>query len=124
VVEGHSPIDTGWHTLPIPQTGSPASARAKTARRVRFDLLLSPQEAMDAGPEFDQADSGGLYAWQTRVPPPPNLTLSDKNDHARTAALCSVGVSLLIDLPHRRETAVLWSPEHAVRQAALHRQRR
>jgi hypothetical protein len=124
VVEGHAPIGAGWHALPMPLTSSPAPARTRTGRRVRFDLLISPQEAIDAGPEFDQSDSGWLYAWQTPIPPPPNLTLSDKNDRARAAAMRRIGVMLLIDLPHRAETAVLWSPDHAILEAALDRLRR
>jgi hypothetical protein len=123
VVEGHSPAGFGWHAVPIPLTGTTASTKLRTVRRTRFDLLLSPQELIDAGPELDVADAGWLYAWQTPNPPPQNLILSDRTDRGRRAAMQGAGVSLLIDLPHRKETAVLWSPTHGHLHAALDRLR-
>jgi hypothetical protein len=49
------------------------------------------------------------------------LRLSDKTGEPRAAALRRAGVSLLIDLPHRAETAVLWSPDRGTLDAALRR---
>ncbi len=88
---------------------------------MRFDLCVSPQEAIDAGPELDQSDQGWLYAWQVPGKPPEHLALSQKQGPSRSAAMRGVGVTLLIDLPHRRETAVLWSPDRPHLMAALNR---
>jgi hypothetical protein len=82
---------------------------------------MAPEEVVDAGPDLDAADQGWLYAWQTPRQPPQHLRLGDKHGEARAAALRGAGVTLLIDLPHRGETAVLWSPDRATLDAALRR---
>jgi len=121
VLEGHSPIGAGWHDLPITLASESADVHNRSVRNVRFDLLLTPKEIVDAGPDLDAADQGWLYAWQTSHQPPKHLRLSEKHGEARTAALRGANVTLLIDLPHRGETAVLWSPDRAILDAALQR---
>ncbi len=121
MIEGHSPIGAGWHAHPVALTGDPTSMRTRTVRGIRFDLCLSPQEAIDAGPELDHSDQGWLYAWQVPRKPPQHLMLSQKHGPARRSAMRGVAVTLLIDLPHRRETAVLWSPDRRQLEAALNR---
>lgn len=121
VIEGHSPVRPGWHALPVPLTGEPISLRTRTVRNVRFDMRVSPQDAIDAGAELDNSDQGWLYAWQVPTEPPANLMLSQKQGHARTAALRAAGVALFIDLPHSGETAVLWSPQRELLDAAVGR---
>jgi hypothetical protein len=121
VIEGHSPVDAGWHVLPMALTGNLTSIRTRTVRRVRFDICVSPQEAIDAGSELDESDQGWLYAWQVPLKPPSDLMLSQKQGRSRVAAMRGVGVTLLIDLPHRRETSVLWSPDRHLLNTALDR---
>ncbi|MGV9674027.1 hypothetical protein ACWDSJ_01990 [Nocardia sp. NPDC003482] len=121
VIEGHSPMTPGWHAHPIALSGDPESVRTRTVRCVRFDLCVGPREAIDAGPELDRSDQGWLYAWQVPRKPPEHLTLSRKHGPARRAAMRGVGVTLLIELPHRGETAVLWSPDRARLDTALRR---
>ncbi|MFF2554595.1 hypothetical protein ACFVUS_26580 [Nocardia sp. NPDC058058] len=104
-------------------TGNGESLQTRMVRRIRFDLRMTPQEAIQAGPELDNSDQGWLYAWQAPTEPPQDLVLSHKEGRSRTAALEGVGVSLLIDLPHRNETAVLWSPTRHILNAAVERLR-
>ena len=42
----------------------------RAVRRIRFDMCMSPHEAIDAGPELDDSDQGWLYAWQVPLEPP------------------------------------------------------
>ncbi|HEV3362404.1 MAG TPA: hypothetical protein VG247_36790 [Pseudonocardiaceae bacterium] len=121
VIEGHSPIGTGWNHLPVTMASASADVQNRSVRNLRFDLLMAPEEVVDAGPDLDAADQGWLYAWQTPRQPPQHLRLGDKHGEARAAALRGAGVTLLIDLPHRGETAVLWSPDRATLDAALRR---
>lgn len=121
VIEGHSPVRAGWHTLPVTLTSESAEVQKRSVRNVRFDLLLTPEEVVGIGPDLDAADQGWPYAWQTPREPPQHLRLSDKHGEARAAALRGAGVTLLVDLPHRGETAVLWSPDRATLDAALGR---
>ena len=118
VIEGHSPVPPGWHSLEIPLAEGHGPIGLRSVRRVRFDLLLSPQEAIASASELDGADHGGLFAWQAATVPT-HLTLSVLDGDAREAARRSAGVTLMIDLPHRKETAVLWSPERTALEAAI-----
>ncbi|MFF0614088.1 hypothetical protein ACFYUD_36025 [Nocardia tengchongensis] len=125
VIEGHSPAQPGWHRLPIALTDKGESIRTRTVRRIRFDICVSPREAIEAGPELDNSDQGWLYAWQVPTEPPEYLVLSDKEGRSRRAAMDGIGVTLLIDLPHRGETAIVWSSSRDVLDSAverLHRQ--
>ncbi|GAB2532679.1 hypothetical protein GCM10027167_41980 [Nocardia heshunensis] len=123
VIEGHSPVTPGWHILPMALTGNPESIRTRTIRRIRFDICLSPKELIEAGPQLDESDQGWLYAWQVPTEPPSHLALSTKEGRPRRAAMRGIGVTLLIDLPHRRETALLWSPNRHLLDAASQRLR-
>ncbi len=87
VIEGHSPISAGWHQLPVALTSASAEFQSRSVRNVRFDILLTPEEVVDAGPDLDAADQGWLYAWQTPRQPPLHLRLGDKHGEARAAAL-------------------------------------
>src|SRR3954470_11814830 len=64
VIEGHSPVAPGWHCLEIPLAAGHGPTGLRSVRRVRFDLLLSPQEAIASASVLDVADHGGLFAWQ------------------------------------------------------------
>lgn len=121
VIEGHSPVTTGWHRLPMALTDKNESVRTRMVRRIRFDICMSPQEAIQAGPELDDSGQGWLYAWQVPTEPPRDLVLSHKEGRSRRAAMEGIGVTLLIDLPHRAETAILWSPDRHVLDASLER---
>jgi len=44
-------------------------------------------------------------------------------DEIRVAAMRGIGITLLTDLPHRRKTFVLWSPDRPLLDAALDRLR-
>ncbi len=66
------------------------------------------------------ADHGGLFAWQATAAPT-HLALSMVDGNAREAARRSAGVTLMIDLPHRNETAVLWSSERSTLEAGMAR---
>ncbi|WP_297627024.1 hypothetical protein [Nocardia sp.] len=46
---------------------------------------------------------------------------SQKQGRSRAAAMRGIGVTLPIDLPHRRESAVLWSPDRYLLDAAVDR---
>jgi hypothetical protein len=72
-------------------------------------------------PELDESDQGRLYAWQVPVQPPWDLMLGWKEVRSRMAAMRGVGITLLIELPHRRETTVMWSPDRPHLNAALDR---
>ncbi|MFB7719447.1 hypothetical protein [Nocardia sp. NPDC056100] len=123
VIEGHSPARPGWHRLPIALSGNGESIRPRTVRGIRFDLCVSPREAIEAGPELDESDQGRLYAWQVPTEPPDYLVLSDKEGRSRRAAMDGIGVALLIDLPHRRETAIVWGSSRDVLESAVERLR-
>jgi hypothetical protein len=97
--------------------------RMRTVRRIRFDICMSPHEAIEAGPELDEGDQGWLYAWQVPREPPQHSVLSHKEGRSRRAAMDGIGVALLIDLPHRGETAVLWSPSRHTLDGSLQRLR-
>lgn len=84
-------------------------------------MCMSPQEAIHAGPDLDEGDQGWLYAWQVPTEPAVDVVLSHKEGRPRRAAMYGIGVTLLIDLPHRGETAVLWSPRRHVLDASLER---
>ena len=70
VIEGHSPASPGWHRLPMTLTDKEKPTRMRAVRRIRFDMCMSPHEAIDAGPELDDSDQGWLYAWQVPLEPP------------------------------------------------------
>jgi hypothetical protein len=121
VIERHSSASSEWSNLPLPLSRFPAAHLARTVRTVRFDALLTPAELIAAAPDFDAADQGWLFLWQTATFPPPYLSLQDKTDRAREDAMRGVGVTLLIDLPHLGETAKLSSPGEQALTAALER---
>lgn len=121
VIEGHSPATPGWLTLPVPMTSDPKSVRIRNVRSIRFDLLVSPDVAVGMGLQLDSADAGGVFIWQARLPPPAYLSLSQKTAQARGAAMNAVDVTLLIDLPHRSETAVISSLKRTILEEATGR---
>ena len=95
----------------------------RTVRSIRFDICMSPHEAIEAGPLLDDSDQGWLYAWQVPCEPPQHLALSHKEGRSRRAAIAGIGVALLIDLPHSGETAALWSPSQHILNGSLGRLR-
>jgi len=123
VIEGHSPARPGWHGLPVPVTTGDPAPRPRTVRSLRFDLLLSPAEAIALGTHVDQADQGGLFAWQTSRRPPDFLSLLDVGHRARGQVMRNLAISLVIDLPHSKESAVLQSPRREHLETALTRLR-
>jgi hypothetical protein len=120
VIEGHSPVKPGWHRLPISLTDKGESIRTRTVRHIRFGLCVGPREA-EAGPELDDSDQGWLYAWQVPTEPPQCLVLSQKEGRSRSAAMKGIGVALLVDLPHRGETAIVWGSSRNVLDSAVER---
>ncbi|MFD6094146.1 hypothetical protein ACFWGN_18690 [Oerskovia sp. NPDC060338] len=110
VIEGHLPFRSGWHDVDIP-LAAPDVAGVRRVRGLRYDLLMSPAEVLDAADELDRAGQGWLFAWQAIRMPPPDLLLDGKSGRARSAAVRGCGVTLILDLPHADESAVLTSPD-------------
>jgi len=123
VIEGHSPAPVGWHGVSVPIAIGDPVAGLRMVRTLRFDLLLSPTEALALGAQFDHADQGGLFAWQTGRRPPDSFSLLALEHRARAPAMRGLAISLVIDLPHSTETASLQSPEREHLETALTRLR-
>jgi hypothetical protein len=118
VVEGHAPARGDWLELPVPITADPASVGTRTVRRLRFDLLLTPEEVRRIGVQWDRAEDGGLYLWQSSKRPPTDTRLLDKDGTSWVSAVRGLGVSLVIQLPHRGETAKLSATDEQRLEAA------
>jgi hypothetical protein len=100
---------------------SPATFVTASVRGVRYDLLLTPDKVVAMSSELDSAGDGGLYLWQVARRPPEHLSLLDKHGHARDNAIRGCEVTLLIDLPHAHETAVVACPTKDLLTAAVSR---
>lgn len=122
VLEGHSPGGGGWQRLAVPLAATEGSLSTHRVRGMRFDLLLTPDEALEVADALDVPfPDGGLFAWQTPTEPPSALRLLGRDHRARASASKDVGVTLMIDQPHAEETAVLWSPTQILLEGALDR---
>ena len=125
VIEGYSPLTSDkWQKFPVSLSDDGEEPRLGLVRGVRFDLLMSPAEAVASAPRMDRYFQGsGFYMWQSDRRPPEYLHLLQLEHPARTAAIKGVGVSLLINVHHVWDTGIMWSPTHEGLLAAVERLR-
>jgi hypothetical protein len=100
-----------WHEATV-SVGPDDEPRSRLVRRHRFDLLVSPAEAVEIGVHLsaEARDGwGGLGCFQFRRRPRSTFHLPD-SPRSRADAMRGQGVELEIDLPHDGEVAVVRSP--------------
>ena len=100
----------GWHDALV-TIGAAQEPRTRLVRHHRFDLLVTPTEAIEIGQQLRSQGiaGGGLGCYQFPERPRPDFRLPE-DARARADAMRGQGVVLRIDLPHDGEVAVAWSP--------------
>jgi hypothetical protein len=123
VVEGHLALGmTQWSTAAVPLSSRSAERpRTWRARRLSFDLLLTPAELIETAEELGDAVHGGALLWQAGRCPPPTFSLEEKTGQARSTAAHGLDIRLVLDLPHAGETALLWALTPDLLHQAMHR---
>jgi hypothetical protein len=100
----------GWHEATV-SVGAHDEPRLRLVRHHRFDLLVTPAEAIEIGRHLHAQGpaGGGLVCYQFRERPRAGFRLPD-DPRGRADAMRGQGVDLAIDLPHDGEVAVVCSP--------------
>lgn len=115
--------NSDWHEATV-SVGPQDAPRPRLVRHHRFDLLVSPAEAIEIGRHLhaERADGGGLGCYQFRQRPRATFRLPDySRPRARADAMRGHGVDLAIDLPHEQEVAVVCSPNMTALTEYVHR---
>lgn len=99
-----------WHEAAV-SVGPDEPPRRRIVRSHRFDVLVTPAEAIEIGAHLHAQglSGGGLGCFQFRVRPPATFRLPEWSK-GRANAMRGQGVELAIDLPHDDEVAVVSSP--------------
>ena len=123
-------IETGdgnsdWHEATV-SVGPQDRPRLRLVRHHRFDLLVTPAEAIEIGRHLHAqgVGGGGLGCYQFRQRPRATFRLPDYSrprPRARADAMRGQGVDLAIDLPHDGEVAVVCSPNKTALMEYLQR---
>ena len=105
--------ESDWHEATV-SVGPDDQPRSRVVRRHRFDLLVSPAEAIEIGAHLraQGLSGGGLGCFQFRQRPRSTFRLPDAS-RSRADAIRGQRVELAIDLPHDDEVAVVSSPIEA-----------
>jgi hypothetical protein len=99
-----------WHEA-IVSVGLDEQPRRRIVRHHRFDVLVTPAEAIEIGAHLHAQGlkGGGLGCFQFRQRPRATFRLPEWSE-GRANAMRGQGVELAIDLPHDGEVAVVYSP--------------
>lgn len=103
--------NSGWHEATV-SVGAHDEPRLRLVRRHRFDLLVTPSEAIGIGRHLHAQGpaGGGLRCYQFRRRPGAAFRLPD-DPRGRAGAMRGQGAVLAIDLPHDGEIALVCSPD-------------
>ena len=104
--------NSDWHEATV-SVGPQDQPRLRLVRHHRFDLLVTPAEAIAIGRHLhaQSVGGGGLGCYQFRQRPRATFRLPDySRPRGRADAMRGQGVDLAIDLAHDGEVAVVWSP--------------
>ena len=122
VLEDHAAVGWVWSVVPVPVNQSDSGLVDHAAvRLLRMDLLMTPHQFQREASKLQDAGNGGALIWQASRQPPASFRLSDKDDHARAAAVQGLDIRLIIDLPHDGEVAVIAAASEAEARAAAAR---
>lgn len=99
-----------WHEATV-SVGRDEAPRRRIVRYHRFDVLVSPAEAVEIGAHLHAQglSGGGLGCFQFRERPRATFRLPEWSK-GRADAMRGQRVELSIDLPHDGEVAVVCSP--------------
>jgi hypothetical protein len=103
--------NSDWHEATV-SVGPQDQPRLRLVRHHRFDLLVTPAEAIEIGRHLHAQGVGGgrLGCYQFRQRPRATFRLPDYSRPRADAMRRGQRVDLAIDLPHDGEVAVVWSP--------------
>jgi hypothetical protein len=96
----------GWHDAQV------AIGRGQTrvfrVRNLAFDVLVTPAEAVELGPQLREQHDGSLTCIQFDREPRAEVQLPERG---RAAAMRGLGVVVTVTLPHDGEVAVVASAD-------------
>jgi hypothetical protein len=120
MLSGHSPLGgAGWIEAMVPLTPDQAlQPDVLRVSRLQFDALLATGQFLDAAERLRHV--GGLVR-QFAKPPRHDVSFDDRRAAVRMSRYRAFDLRVGFDLPHARESALIFSVEEATLSTALSR---